>query len=108
MYAGRDFSPFDTVEDDVFTFDFAKHPRLAEGEIIESATWFCTVAADSPVDDENADDHIDGSAEIDGTKVLQRVNGLMDGVIYVLQAAAVTDGDNTISLWAHVEGSDPR
>lgn len=100
MYVGRDFPPADEVESETYTFDFVRD--LADGELIISAVWYCTVAADSEEADENAADHVAIAAEVLGTKTMQHISGLVAGVKYVLQAVVETDRGNTVSLWSHV------
>lgn len=108
MYAGRDFSPFESVESDNITFDFGKHPHIADGETIVEATWICAVADDSEGSDDNASDHVDIPATFSGTFTTQHVSGLVDGVKYVLQAVIGTDQGNTLSLWSFLACRDPH
>lgn len=100
MYVGRDFPPADAVESETYTFDFVRD--LADGELIISATWYCTVAAGSEAVDANAADHVAIAAEYQGTKTMQHISGLVADVKYVLQAVVGTDRGNTVSLWSHV------
>ncbi len=106
MYVGRDFSPFDSVESEVFTFDFTK--RLGDAEAIIEATWFCTVADDSDGEDASASDHVSIPATFGDGKTSQHVSGLVAGVKYALQAVIGTDEGNVISLWSHVICRDPH
>jgi hypothetical protein len=100
MYVGRDFPPADEIESETYTFDFVRD--LADGEVVISAVWYCTVAADSEGADANASDHVAIPAEFLGTKTMQHISGLVAGVKYVLQAVVGTDRGNTVSLWSHV------
>lgn len=108
MYAGRDFSPFESVESDDLTFDFAKHPHIADGESIIEATWSCSVAADSETSDDNASDHVGVPATFSGTSTTQHVSGLVDGVKYIMQAVVGTDQGNTLALWSFLVCRDPH
>lgn len=105
MYVGRDFAPADEVESETYTFDFVRD--LADGELIISAVWYCTVAADSEATDAGAADHVAIAADFAGTKTMQHVSGLVAGVKYVLQAVIGTDRGNTVSLWSHVKCGTP-
>jgi hypothetical protein len=105
MYVGRDFHPSDVGESEVYTFDFVKD--LADGDIIVEATWHCTVAADSEVADAAAADHVALPATFEGTKTMQQVSGLVDGVKYVLQAVIGSEQGETKSLWSHVKCGTP-
>src|SRR5215831_17283278 len=106
MYVGRDFSPADVGEDEPYAFDFVKD--LAAGEFITSATWHCTVADDSPLDDPNAASCVTGDSVNSGSISSQRITGLIENVDYVLQAVVVTNLGNTKSLWAHVRCGVPQ
>jgi hypothetical protein len=106
MYAGKDFSPADQVESEIYSFDFVKD--CASGETIASATWTCQVADDSEGTDGSASSRVSGSSSNDGTVTSQRIVGLRQGVKYVLQAVVVTNQSNTRSLWAHVECVEPK
>lgn len=106
MYANRDFSPFDAVEMDDFSFNFAK--RMKADETLISAEWFCTVAEDSEQTDDYPENHLDGPAETSGTITTQSIMGLAPGVRYVLQAVVETSLGKTLSLWAHTECEAPQ
>jgi hypothetical protein len=106
MYVGRDFAPSDVGESETYTFDFVKD--LAEGDAIVEATWFCTVAADSEVDDPDAADHVALPATFEGTKTSQHVSGQVSGVKYVLQAVVGSQRGETLSLWSHVLCGSPQ
>ncbi len=108
MYAGRDFSPFESIESDNLTFDFSKHPHIADGEVIEEATWYCEVAEDSETTDDDAADHVSIPATFDSTSTTQHVSGLVDGVKYTMRAVIGTDQGNTLSLWAFIVCRDPH
>ncbi len=106
MYAGKDFSPFDSVETDEFTFDFRK--RMGDDETIIGATWYCSIAEDSETSsDEDAADHVSIPATYSGTRTTQTVSGLVSGVKYTLQAVVETDQGDTLSLWSHVLCTEP-
>lgn len=109
MYVGRDFSPADAVESELYAFDFVND--LAEGEVIIGIvgdSWVCKVADDSEGADDNAADHTAIAALYEGSKTFQQVSGLVAGVKYVLQAVVETDQGNTHSLWSHVTCMEPK
>ncbi|MBR1150083.1 hypothetical protein [Bradyrhizobium sp. JYMT SZCCT0428] len=106
MYVGRDFSPSDEGESEIYSLDFVRD--CAAGETIASAAWHCTVADDSEVQDEDAASRVSGSSSNSGTVSSQRIAGLVDGVKYVLQAVVVTNQGNTKSLWSHVTCGVPQ
>ena len=107
MYVGRDFHPSDVGENEVYTFDFEND--LADGETIATATWICSVADDSEVEDADAQSHVSVVDPLNtDTKTSQRIAGLVDGVKYVLQAIVTTSDGNTKSLWSHVIAREPH
>ena len=104
MYAGRDFDPSDTGENETYTFDLV-NDLAATGETITSAAWTCAVVSGV---DANAATCVFGSATISGTQTSQRINGLKPGVVYRLQVKAVTSLGNTVSLYSHVKCANPK
>ena len=105
MYVGRDFDPSDTGESERYTLDFVND--LQPGDSIVAAVWTCEVAARSELPDDDAASHIIGAAGISGTKVTQRVSGLVPGVTYCLTAIATTSTGDAVSLWSHLECKEP-
>ncbi len=105
MYARKDFLPADPGESEPFGFDFEN--RLDDGETISSATWTCSVAADSEATDDDPQSHIIGDPTNSGTITKQRVGNLVAGVKYVLQAQIITSESNDKSGWSHVPCIEP-
>jgi len=106
MYVGRDFPPADPVEGRTYTLDFVND--IASGDTIVEAVWYCTVADDSDGADENSADHVALPATYEGTKTLQFVSGLVDGVKYILKAVVGTQAGETVSLYSHVPCEAPQ
>lgn len=83
--------PLDVDEVDVLTFDFAS--ALADGETltapsVTSEVYHGTDAAPSSL--------LDGSAQITGATVLQRVTGSIAGVTYLMRCAATTSAGRVL------------
>lgn len=97
MYVGRDFPVADPAESRTYTFDFVND--IADGDAIIEAVWYCTVAEGA---DENAADHVAIPANYAGTKTMQSVSGLVDGVKYILRAKVGTEAGETAVLYSHV------
>lgn len=103
MYAGRDFSPSDVGENEVYSFDMIND--LPDGDVINTGEMTLTVTEG---DDDDPDSHLIGSAVLsDDTTISQRITGLVAGCLYCLTATAVTAAGNTISLWSHIDCRDP-
>ena len=75
---------------------------------VVGGVWNISVAQGT---DTNASAHIIGGATIvtpDGATsaiaTVQRISGLLPGVVYSVQAVVTTNIGNTKSLWAHVFG----
>lgn len=115
MYAGMDFAPAESVDDEVFGLDFVNDlSRLSPGEQLSSVVAMRIGVASGEDDDPEA--HLDGSAIVSinpfndtglTTMVTQRLSGLLAGVSYWLEASALTTNGNTISLWARIPAGDP-
>lgn len=106
MYAGRDFSPMETAESEVFGLDFVND--LIAGEILTGATWTLTVIQGV---DATPNTHLSGTPTLvtpAGTSRLtateQRISGLLPNVTYTAQAVVTTSNGNTKSLWSHIRG----
>jgi hypothetical protein len=100
MYIGQ-FRPADPVEDEPYGFDFRKD--LAKGELLNTVEFL--LSAIDGIDDA-PETRLIGAPEINGTKVKQRIAGLLPGVIYRLQAVVVTSRGSTKSLWGRVTCSN--
>lgn len=114
MYARMDFDPADVGESEFYGVDFVYDlAALAPNEQLVSATFNLTVF--SGVDASPAA-RLDGAPVVminpaNGTGLVtmavQRLTGLLLGVVYSLQAVAVTTNGNTISLWSRVAVGAP-
>lgn len=104
-YSGSDFTMADLGSTVTYYFDFT--PSLATGETIVSASWTCTTAADSQVQDASAPFRVSGSATVNGAVVGQKFTGYLSGVKYLVEATAVTSLGNTITCWSHFYCDSP-
>lgn len=98
MYVGRDFSPADPVESDVYAFDFRKD--LAAGETLSSATFVLSVIDGT---DSTPGSRLTGVALVSGTQARQRIAGLLPDTTYRLEAVVTTSQANTKALWSRIE-----
>lgn len=106
MYLGRDFSPQETIESEVFGLDFVND--LDGDEQLLSSVWELTV---SDGDDPNPKIHLEGTSVVVvpfgsnmKTATIQRIGGLWPDVTYIVRAVVITDAGNTKTLWTHVRG----
>lgn len=110
MYCGRDFSPADVVESDVYGFNFVND--LQQGELLTGITSFLiTVAPESPGTDPLVASRLIGAAalaippgETTVIGIIQRIATLQPNVIYTVQAVVTTSLANTKSLFSHIFG----
>lgn len=98
MYVGRDFSPADPVENEVYGFDFRKD--LASGETLSSATFVLSVIDGT---DASPGSRLTGIPTISGTQAWQKLTGLLAGTSYRLEAVVITNQGNTKALWSRIE-----
>lgn len=106
MYCGRDFSPQENQESEVFGLDFVND--FDDQEQILSSVWTIYVKEGY---DPNPKLHLEGPSlpvipkgSLLRTMTIQRVGGLWPDVTYVLRAQVLTDAGNTRSLWSHCRG----
>jgi hypothetical protein len=104
MYAGIDFDPSDTGEDEIYQFDYTA--ILASGETIVSAVWTCAVVNGT---DGSPASHLQGAPLINsaGTATQQWIQTLIPGVQYRLQAMVTTSIGQKLSLYSHVLCTNP-
>lgn len=102
MYVGKDFDPQSATETETFGLDFTG--QITPSELITAAAWYCTVKPNTPGVDPTPQSHISGSAAIVGQLTYQKIVGLLDGVIYILEARVTTNQGNIVSLYAVCEG----
>jgi len=82
-----------TTENELFTFDFSS--ILTSTETISTAS--CTVQVKDGTDS-NPNNIKVGSPAISGTKVVQRITGGLNGVIYRLEMTITTSLTNVYTL----------
>lgn len=102
MYVGRDFSPSDPSESEVYSFDFSRD--LGANETISTAVWSIAVVVGT---DANAANRLSGAPVNSGQITSQRVAGLLAGVVYQLRARVTTSAGNIVSLWSNVRTLTP-
>src|SRR5262245_30433277 len=106
MYLGRDFSPQEFNESEVFGIDFVND--LDDEEQLLSSVWTIAVTQGH---DSNPKVHLQGPpmvvvpiGSIWRTATIQRIGGLWPDVTYVVRAVVITDRGNTRNLWTHIRG----
>lgn len=114
MYAGQDFAPAESTENELFGLDFVNDlGQLAPGEQLVSAVFEIGVVSG---EDANPASHLIGLPYVmvnpynnSGlvTLAVQRVAGLLSGVQYWLQADCLTTNSNTVSLWSRIPPENP-
>lgn len=109
MYLGRDFSPQEAGESEVFGIDFAND--LDGEEQLLSSVWRITVSRGV---DPAPQVHLEGTSMVTvpagsnlKTATVQRIGGLWPDVTYIVRAVVITNYGNTRSLWTHVRGVNP-
>lgn len=115
MYAHMDFDPAETPEDELFGIDFQYDlSRLAPDEQLLSVSSF-TLAPISGVDETPAA-RLVGIPYVSinpfnmtglATMAVQRISGLLPGVLYSLEAKVVTTNANTLTLWSRIPPENP-
>lgn len=105
-YAGRDFSPAEQAESQIYGLDFVND--LQEGESLVEAVWEVIVREGA---DPDPGSHLVGDPMLvtpDGTTTqtatTQRIEGLLPDVNYTVRAVVTTSRENKLSLWSHVQG----
>jgi hypothetical protein len=106
MYIGRDFSPQENIESEVFGMDFVND--LNGDEQLLTSRWVIRVVQG---DDPNPNLHLEGTSVVVvplgsnlKTATIQRIGGLWPNVTYKVEAIALTDRGNTRNLWTHIRG----
>jgi len=106
MYMGRDFSPQEQQESEVFGIDFVND--LEHEEQLLTSIWTIEVMQGN---DPTPQLHLEGPCtEVVPfgsnlkTATIQRVGGLWPDVTYKLEATVTTNLGNTRSLWSNVRG----
>lgn len=108
MYLGRDFSPQEVHESEVFGMDFVND--LDHNEQLISSRWTIAVKEGFDPDPKH---HLEGTSAVVipigsnmKTCSVQRIGGLWPDVTYRVEATVITTQGNTRSLWSHVRGVD--
>jgi len=97
MYVGRDFDVSDQSESEVYSLNFVND--LQSGETILSVVFALTVSEGTDAD---VATRLDGDPGLINTIAMQRITGLLPGVVYALQATVTTSLGNNISLWSRI------
>lgn len=103
---GRDFSPVETIETQIYGLDFVND--LDANETLIGAVWSLTVIQGV---DPLASTRLSGlpalvtpTGTTRQTATQQRISGLLANVTYTAQAIVTTSLSNTKSLWTHIRG----
>lgn len=100
MYCGREFDVSEADENEVYGFDFIND--LANGETITGATFSIAVKSGT---DPTPNARLSGGPFLTSTTIaVQRIVGLLNGVVYIVKCLATTTSGNTISLFSHIRG----
>lgn len=104
MYVGSDFPDMSPNEERRLTLDFVNDLNAGPpAETIDSADWFCEVPPElNTLQDAGAQSHVIGSTIISGTQVIQRISGLLPGVIYRMRCVCATSASCDPELFSHV------
>jgi len=105
MYAGKDFSVAETIEEQTFGFDFVRD--VAIGDVIASTEWTIKVKEDSPIPDPAVASRKLAATSFGGTKAFQRFGGLVDGCVYTIECLATMASGDKVALHSHVTGQNP-
>lgn len=110
MYLGRDFSPQEFGESEVFGMDFVND--LDMNEQLLSSAWMIVVHQGL---DPNPKVHLEGTSiavipfgSNMKTATVQRIGGLWPNVTYKVIAVVLTDAGNTRDLWSYIRGVQTR
>jgi hypothetical protein len=102
VQAAEQFSNVAPDESVGLSFDFASY--LSPGDSLASVTsWTCTVAEQSLEPDASPSSRLSGSPTTSGTLVIQRVQGCLANVTYVMEALVQTVNGETLSLWQYID-----
>jgi hypothetical protein len=106
MYVGRDFSPQENGESEVYGLDFVYD--LEHDEQLLSSKWTIHVTHGF---DPTPQVHLEGTSKVVvpfgsnlKTASIQRIGGLWHDVTYAVRAIVITDQGNTRNLWSHIRG----
>lgn len=102
MIVRPDYDVQNPGEVEFFGMDFAN--VLAAGETIASASVTLT---DINGIDTGAQSHVIGTASISGTKVTQKLSGLLAGCYYLVLFTVITSAGQTIELYSRVRCETP-
>ena len=97
MYIGRDFDPAQVGESEVYSLDFAND--MNTNDVISTVSFTLDVESGT---DATPSARLDGLPSHFGKIAMQRLSGLVLGVVYIITATIVTTQGNTLSLWSRV------
>lgn len=101
MRAIGDFTPINQPETDIFAFDFTS--VLLAGETITGmapdANTAWTIGVETGTD-ATPESHKVGPSQLQGNLIVQKVGGLIAGVVYWFSGAVLTSNGRTLLLWA--------
>lgn len=112
MYVGKDYDPIEAGETDVFSLEFTDD--LKSGRTIGAPVWSCIVIRTDvgATPDNSPSARIDGVATISTsikpisgalrTFANQKVNGMIAGNLYALQATVTTSDGCTLQRYSRV------
>ena len=103
-YIGRDFSPTDSPEVEIYALDFG--PILADGEVLLTAEVTIATVGGTGVDTAPSV-HLVGPAIINGTIVSQMIGPLVPNCVYRVLALVTTSLGQTLELYSRVFCQDP-
>jgi hypothetical protein len=106
VYLGRDFSPQEFGESEVYGLDFVND--IDDEEQLLASVWTIQVVQGT---DPNPMVHLQGQSLVViplgsnlKTATIQRIGGLWPDVTYAVRAVVITDRANTRNLWTHIRG----
>jgi len=102
MYVGEDWPDMSPTEERRLSFDFSNDLDLTLPEVISSAVWFCEVPPElNTLQDPDSQSRLVGGATVSGSIVIQKVQGLLPGIIYRMRCLATTQAAQP-ELFSHV------
>lgn len=108
MYMGRDFSPQQRQESEVFGIDFVNDLEHEE-QLLDSIWTIEVVQGYDPAPQYHLEGPCDEVVPFGSnlkTATIQRIGGLWPDVTYKLEATVTTNQGNSRSLWSKVRGVD--
>jgi hypothetical protein len=100
MQAQGRFDPANPGETDNFGFDFARDMATVPGDTIAAVVSVTLALADGT--DPNPDGHLTGDPQQTGTQVLNTIQNLVAGCIYVFSITIRTTAGRILTLWQYL------